>query len=52
MAVWIKIFVLWIMWATFAGCSYAVQVIEPKNRLFPIWVNGVAILTATLFLLI
>lgn len=51
MPIWLKIFILWLLWAIAASCSYVVQLVSPQNRLYNPWVSAVLTGTATMFLL-
>ena len=51
MPIWLKIFILWLLWAIAASCSYVVQLVSPQNRLYNPWVSAVLTGPATMFLL-
>lgn len=51
MAVWVKIFAIWICWAVFSVASYFVQTVEPHNKIYPIYSSAVVMLLATFLFL-
>ena len=52
MPVWLKIIILWFLWALAASASYLVQLVNPQNRLYAPWVSGLLTATATAFLIL
>ncbi len=52
MPVWLKIIILWFLWALSASASYLVQTVDPQNRLYAPWVSGLLTATATAFLIL
>lgn len=52
MPIWLKIVVLWFLWALTASASYLVQLVNPQNCLYAPWVSGILTATATMFLLL
>lgn len=52
MPIWIKISILWFLWALSASASYLVQTVDPQNRLYAPWVSGLLTATATAFLIL
>lgn len=52
MPIWLKIVILWFLWALTASASYLVQLVNLQNRLYAPWVSGILTATATMFLLL
>lgn len=49
MPTWLKIAILWLLWAFSASASYLVQLVSPQNRLYAPWVSGILTATASVF---
>ena len=51
MPVWLKITILWFLWALAVSANFVVQLVDPKNHLYAPWVSGILTATASAFLL-
>ena len=52
MPVWLKITILWFLWALAVSANFVVQLVDPKNHLYAPWVSGILTATASVFLLL
>lgn len=52
MPVWLKITILWFLWALAVSANFVVQLVDPKNHLYVPWVSGILTATASVFLLL